>query len=191
MQRALKQLINMDPAWTAADMEQRIGRIVRQGNTFDTVDVVNLVARRSYDAMMYQYVARKAGFVQQIRREDVPATMEDLGGDFAASWAQTKAAATGDPVFVQQVEADQHVTSLLARRDIVHNTNAARDATITALQRPHRHRHRRPARVAGRQRPRRRVAGHRPDPAAVGVPRRAHRPRQRTRRPRHRADPHS
>ena len=135
VQRALKQLINMDPAWTAADMEQRIGRIVRQGNTFDTVDVVNLVARRSYDAMMYQYVARKAGFVQQIRREDVPATMEDLGGDFAASWAQTKAAATGDPVFVQQVEADQHVTSLLARRDIVHNTNAARDATITALHR--------------------------------------------------------
>lgn len=37
-QRALKQLVNMDPSWTAADMEQRIGRIIRQGNVFDTVD---------------------------------------------------------------------------------------------------------------------------------------------------------
>lgn len=132
-QRALKQLVNMDPSWTAADMEQRIGRIIRQGNVFDTVDVVNLVARRSYDAMMYQYVARKAAFVQQIRRHDVPATMEDVGGDFAASWAQTKAAATGDPVFVQQVEADQLVTALEARRDVVTNNNLARTASIKAL----------------------------------------------------------
>ena len=135
VQRALKQLINLDPAWTAADMEQRIGRIIRQGNTFQEVSIVNVVARRSYDAMMYQYVARKSAFVAQLRRADVPQTMEDVGGDMSLSWAQTKAAATGDPVFVQQVEAEQKVTLLHAHRNAVTNNNAARQATLRSLQR--------------------------------------------------------
>ncbi|MBD8055625.1 DEAD/DEAH box helicase family protein [Rhodococcus ruber] len=133
VQRALKQMINLDPAWTAADMEQRLGRIIRQGNVHDTVRVVNMVARRSYDAMMYQYVARKSNFVAMIRKADVPPTMEDLGGDLTVSWAQSKAAATGDPVFVAQVEADQQVAELEARRDAVLNANAARSAAIRAL----------------------------------------------------------
>ncbi len=134
VQRALKQMVNLDPAWTAADMEQRIGRIIRQGNVNETVSVVNMVARRSYDAMMYQYVARKASFVGMIRKADLPPSMEDIGGDLAASWAQSKAAATGDPVFVQQVEADQRVANLEARRDAVLNANAARNAAIRGLQ---------------------------------------------------------
>uniref|UniRef100_UPI00265876A6 helicase-related protein n=1 Tax=Rhodococcus pyridinivorans TaxID=103816 RepID=UPI00265876A6 len=135
VQRALKQMINLDPAWTAADMEQRLGRIIRQGNVHETVSVVNMVARRSYDAMMYQYVARKSNFVSMIRKADVPPTMEDLGGDLTVSWAQSKAAATGDPVFVEQVEADQKVAELEARRDAVLNANAARNAAIRALSR--------------------------------------------------------
>ncbi|WP_416063844.1 helicase-related protein [Rhodococcus indonesiensis] len=133
VQRALKQMINLDPAWTAADMEQRLGRIIRQGNVHQTVSVVNMVARRSYDAMMYQYVARKSNFVAMIRKADVPPTMEDLGGDLTVSWAQSKAAATGDPVFVAQVEADQQVADLEARRDAVQGANAARSAAIRAL----------------------------------------------------------
>ncbi|MBX4171466.1 DEAD/DEAH box helicase family protein, partial [Rhodococcus sp. DMU2021] len=135
VQRALKQMINMDPAWTAADMEQRLGRIIRQGNVHERVSVVNMVARRSYDAMMYQYVARKSNFVAMIRKADVPPTMEDLGGDLTVSWAQSKAAATGDPVFVEQVEADQKVAELQARRDAVRGANAARNAAIRALSR--------------------------------------------------------
>lgn len=135
VQRALKQMINLDPAWTAADMEQRLGRIIRQGNVHETVSVVNMVARRSYDAMMYQYVARKSNFVAMIRKADVPPTMEDIGGDLTVSWAQSKAAATGDPVFVEQVEADQKVAELEARRDAVLNANAARNAAIRALSR--------------------------------------------------------
>ncbi|WP_254707654.1 helicase-related protein [Rhodococcus pyridinivorans] len=135
VQRALKQMINLDPAWTAADMEQRLGRIIRQGNVHETVSVVNMVARRSYDAMMYQYVARKSNFVSMIRKADVAPTMEDLGGDLTVSWAQSKAAATGDPVFVEQVEADQKVAELEARRDAVRGANAARNAAIRALSR--------------------------------------------------------
>ncbi|WP_228045305.1 helicase-related protein [Rhodococcus pyridinivorans] len=135
VQRALKQMINLDPAWTAADMEQRLGRIIRQGNVHETVSVVNMVARRSYDAMMYQYVARKSNFVSMIRKADVPPTMDDIGGDLTVSWAQSKAAATGDPVFVEQVEADQKVAELEARRDAVLNANAARNAAIRALSR--------------------------------------------------------
>lgn len=135
IQRALKSLTNLDPAWTASDLEQRVGRIIRQGNVHKTVQVFNVVARRSYDAMMYQYVARKSAFVAQLRREDVPQTMEDVGGDLSLSWAQTKAAATGDPVFVQQVEAEQKVSMLEAQRAAVTNNNAARLATLRSLER--------------------------------------------------------
>ncbi|MCT7294126.1 helicase, partial [Rhodococcus sp. PAE-6] len=66
---------------------------------------------------------------------DVPPTMDDIGGDLTVSWAQSKAAATGDPVFVEQVEADQKVAELEARRDAVLNANAARNAAIRALSR--------------------------------------------------------
>lgn len=132
-QRALKQLVNLDPAWTAADLEQRIGRIIRQGNVHEVVRVTNLVARRSFDAMMYQYVTRKSSFNSTIRNADVPATMEDLGGDLTATWAQSKAVATGDPVFVEQVEADQKVANLEAKRDATRNANAARQAAIRGL----------------------------------------------------------
>src|SRR5690606_36941352 len=82
-----------------------------------------------------QYVARKSNFVAMIRKADVPPTMEDLGSDLTVSWAQSKAAATGDPVFTQQVEADQKVAELEARRHAVLNANAARNAAIRALSR--------------------------------------------------------
>lgn len=134
-QRLLKTVLNMDSAWTAADMEQRIGRGIRQGNVNDEVNIVNLVARRSYDATMYQVVERKASAVAQIRSEDLPPTMEDIGADLTLSWAQTKAAATGDQVYIKQVEADQKAETLEARQKAVDNANAARRASIAALRR--------------------------------------------------------
>ncbi|AEF43133.1 hypothetical protein AS9A_P20089 (plasmid) [Hoyosella subflava DQS3-9A1] len=134
-QRLLKTVLNMDAAWTAADMEQRIGRGIRQGNVNDDVNIVNLVARRSYDATMYQVVERKANAVAQIRSEDLPPAMEDIGADLTLSWAQTKAAATGDQVYIKQVEADQNVETLEARQKAVDNANAARRASISALRR--------------------------------------------------------
>ncbi|QSE87019.1 DEAD/DEAH box helicase family protein (plasmid) [Rhodococcus koreensis] len=134
-QRLLKQLISLDPAWTAADMQQRFGRIIRQGNVHAEVDVVNIVARRSYDATMWQIIERKAHAVQQLRSSDVPDTMEDVGGDIALSAAQTKAAATGDPVYVQVVEQQAYVDSLESEQTMIANANAARHGVIGRLDR--------------------------------------------------------
>ncbi|WP_072691407.1 helicase-related protein [Rhodococcus marinonascens] len=134
-QRLLKQLISLDPAWTAADMQQRFGRIIRQGNVHREVDVVNMVARRSYDATMWQIIERKATAVQQIRRGDVPDTMEDVGGDIALSAAHTKAAATGDPVYVQVVEQQAFVDGLESEQTMTANANASRHAAIERLDR--------------------------------------------------------
>ncbi|NKZ93281.1 DEAD/DEAH box helicase family protein [Rhodococcus hoagii] len=134
-QRLLKQLISLDPAWTAADMQQRFGRIIRQGNVHAEVDVVNVVARRSYDATMWQIIERKANAVQQIRSADIPDTMEDVGGDIALSAAQTKAAATGDPVYVQVVEQQAFVDGLESEQTMIANGNASRHAAIERLDR--------------------------------------------------------
>lgn len=134
-QRLLKQLISLDPAWTAADMQQRFGRIIRQGNVHKDVDVVNLVARRSFDATMWQIIERKANAVQQIRNADVPDTLEDIGGDIALSAAQTKAAATGDPVYVQVVEQEAFVDALESEQAMIANGNASRHSAIERLAR--------------------------------------------------------
>lgn len=134
-QRLLKQLISLDPAWTAADMQQRFGRIIRQGNVHSEVDVVNIVARRSYDATMWQIIERKAHSVQQLRSDDVPDTMEDVGGDIALSAAQTKAAATGDPVYVRAIEQQAHVDALESEQTMIANANASRRAAINRLDR--------------------------------------------------------
>lgn len=134
-QRLLKQLISLDPAWTAADMQQRFGRIIRQGNVHQEVDVVNIVARRSFDATMWQIIERKANAVQQIRSTDVPDTLEDIGGDIALSAAQTKAAATGDPVYVQLVEQEAFVAALESEQAMVANGNTSRHSALDRLGR--------------------------------------------------------
>lgn len=134
-QRLLKQLISLDPAWTAADMQQRFGRIIRQGNVHREVDVVNIVARRSYDATMWQIIERKAHSVQQLRGGEIPDTMEDVGGDIALSAAQTKAAATGDPVYVRAIEQQAHVDALESEQTMIANANASRRAAIDRLDR--------------------------------------------------------
>ncbi|CRK54635.1 putative Helicase conserved C-terminal domain protein [Rhodococcus sp. RD6.2] len=134
-QRLLKQLISMDPAWTPADMRQRFGRIIRQGNVHQEVDVVNIVARGSYDAVMWQIIERKDAGAQQLRSAHVPDVLEDIGGEIALSAAQTKAAATGDPVYVQLVEQESFVGGLESEQAMIANGNASRHSAIERLDR--------------------------------------------------------
>ena len=132
----------MDPAWTAADMEERIGRTIRQGNTFDTVDVVNLVARRSYDAMMTNTSPAKP-----VRATDPPRRRPRHHGRprrrLRRLLGPDQGRRHGDPVFVQQVEADQHVTTCSpAATRAQHQRRPRRHHHRPAP--PHRRRHRRP-----------------------------------------------
>ena len=109
-------LHHVDVPWRPADLEQREGRILRQGNQNDEVDIFNYVTESSYDTVMWQKVQAKTVFIEQMRRNEVLDTeIEDLsGGDIGAAAAETKAIATGDPRYLRQVELDDDVRRLTA-----------------------------------------------------------------------------
>ncbi len=121
-------LHHVDVPWRPADLEQREGRIIRQGNQNSSIEIINYVTEGSFDTFMWQKVEAKSLFISQIKRNEVDANeAEDLGGEFTASAAETKAAATGDPRYIRQVQLQDEVQRLdalershfdaLARRD--------------------------------------------------------------------------
>ncbi|AHK35497.1 hypothetical protein Pd630_LPD10047 (plasmid) [Rhodococcus opacus PD630] len=129
-QRLLKALHHMDCPYRPADLEQREGRILRQGNVNAEVEILNYVAERSFDATMWQIVERKAFYIQQLRTGDLPYAIEDVGGDMALSAAQTKAAATGDPIYVQAVEKEAEVKKLVNEEQAIAQTNTLNEYMI-------------------------------------------------------------
>ncbi len=116
VQSRLRALHHVDVPWRPADLEQREGRILRQGNQNDIVDIVNYVTEGTYDTVMWQKVQAKALFIEQMRRNEViDNEIEDLsGGDIGSAAAETKAIATGDPRYVKQVELEDEVKRLSA-----------------------------------------------------------------------------
>ena len=112
-------LHHVDVPWRPADLEQRDGRIIRQGNQNKKVHVFNYVAERAYDTVMWQGVHRKAHFIEQFRNADRSMRrMPDLGADsIAENAAMTKALATGDPRYLRQVELDAQVIELQSEAD--------------------------------------------------------------------------
>ena len=95
------------------DLEQREGRAIRQGNQNAEVEILNYVTEGSFDTFMWQKVEAKAMFIEQIKRNEVDATeVDDIGGEFTASAAETKAASTGDPRYIQQVKLTDEVARL-------------------------------------------------------------------------------
>lgn len=110
-------LHHVDVPWRPGDLEQREGRIIRQGNQNTEVEILNYVAEGSYDTVMWQKVESKAVFINQAKRNEVGdlREVEDLGGgDIGESAAATKAIATGDPRYLRQVELDETVQRLSA-----------------------------------------------------------------------------
>ncbi|MBM9839665.1 DEAD/DEAH box helicase family protein [Rhodococcus hoagii] len=134
-QRLLKALHHMDCPYRPADLEQREGRIIRQGNVNREVEILNYVAERSFDATMWQIVERKAHYIQQLRTGDVPHAIEDIGGDMALSAAQTKAAATGDPIYVDAVEKESEVKKLVNEEQAVAQINRLNEFMVRKFTR--------------------------------------------------------
>lgn len=127
VQTRLRALHHVDVPWRPADLEQREGRIIRQGNQNPEVDIVNYVTEGAFDTVMWQKVEAKARFIEQVKRENVDVDeIEDLGGgDISGAAAETKAIATGDPRYIKQVELDDDVRRLSALES-AHRDAAAR-----------------------------------------------------------------
>ncbi|MCX5042489.1 helicase [Aldersonia sp. NBC_00410] len=120
VQDRIVALHHIDVPWRPADLEQREGRAIRQGNQNPQVRVLNYVAEKTYDTVMWQTVHRKAHFIEQLRRADRSMRrVPDLGADSVAeNAALTKALATGDQRYLRQVELDSQVQDLQAQADV-------------------------------------------------------------------------
>ncbi len=105
-------LHHLDCPWRPADLQQREGRILRQGNQNAEVDIFRYVTEGSFDGFMWQTVARKAQFIAQMMRGRLDVReIEDIG-DAALSYNEVKALATGNPLLLDQAALQAEVTKL-------------------------------------------------------------------------------
>lgn len=111
---------HLDAPWRPSDIEQREGRILRQGNLLWERDpdnfhvrIVRYATERTYDARMWQTLETKARFINALRKASSTGlrAVEDVGGD-VASYAELKAAATGNPFILEQVRLDSELRRL-------------------------------------------------------------------------------
>jgi len=120
VQNKLIALHHLDCPWRPNDIEQREGRILRQGNENDEVQVFRYVTEGSFDAYSYQLVQSKATFINQIMTSSVGTrSMEDID-DSALSYAEVKAIATGNKLIMDKFKVEnelKQISVLKARYD--------------------------------------------------------------------------
>jgi N12 class adenine-specific DNA methylase/SAM-dependent methyltransferase len=112
VQKRLVALHHLDAPWKPAEVEQREGRILRQGNENSEVAVYRYVTEGSFDAYMWQALETKARFISQVMTGDNAARRaEDIGGQ-ELSYAEVKAIASGNPAVLTLAEADAELQRL-------------------------------------------------------------------------------
>lgn len=114
VQTHLAALHHLDCPWRSSDIEQREGRILRQGNINDKVDIYRYVVKNTFDAYLWQIVENKQRFISQVMRGDIGIrNCEDMD-ETALSFAEIKACATGDIRIKEKMELDIKVQRLSA-----------------------------------------------------------------------------
>ena len=130
---------HLDAPWRPADIEQRDGRILRQGNQNPEVRILRYVTEGSFDTYMWQTLERKAAFIAQVTRGDLPDRDVDDIGDQALSFAEVKALATGDPLVLEKAAVDADVARLTrlerAHQDDQHRLRRTHDTASTRAER--------------------------------------------------------
>ena len=111
VQKRLVAAHHLDAPWRPSDLEQRNGRIIRQGNMFYernpdtfTVKIFNYATKRTYDSRMWQCIEYKSAAIEQFRKGDLLQRVIDDVASEAANAAEMKAAASGNPLILMQVQ---------------------------------------------------------------------------------------
>jgi N12 class adenine-specific DNA methylase len=116
VQERLIALHHLDAPWRPADVEQREGRILRQGNKNSTVQVYRYVTEGSFDAYMWQTLETKAKFIAQVMSGDMTVRrLEDLDSA-ALTYAEVKAIASGNPLVIEKAQVDAELIRLTRLR---------------------------------------------------------------------------
>jgi hypothetical protein len=112
VQERLIALHHLDAPWRPADVEQREGRILRQGNTNAEVQIYRYVTEQSFEAYMWQTLETKAKFIGQVMTgESDLRRIEDVDGT-ALTYAEVKAIASGNPMVIEKARIDAEIARL-------------------------------------------------------------------------------
>ena len=112
VQDKLIALHDLDCPWRPSDLQQRLGRIVRQGNDNEEVEIFRYVTEGTFDAYLYQLVENKQKFIAQIMTSKSPVRVADDVDETALSYSEIKALATGNPLIIEKCNLDMEVAKL-------------------------------------------------------------------------------
>lgn len=131
VQKRLIALHDLDCPWRPSDLEQRAGRIVRQGNENKEVDIYRYVTKETFDAYLYQLVENKQKFISQIMTSKSPVrTAEDID-EASLSYAEIKMLATGNPHIKEKMDLDIQMARLrLLKQNFLSEKYALQDRIV-------------------------------------------------------------
>ncbi|EPV75119.1 hypothetical protein SAG0366_06260, partial [Streptococcus agalactiae GB00947] len=112
VQNKLIALHDLDVPWRPSDLEQRSGRIVRQGNENDKVNIFRYVTENTFDAYLWQTIENKQKFISQIMTSKTPVRVAEDVDEASLSYSEIKALATGNPLIKEKMDLDNEVTKL-------------------------------------------------------------------------------
>lgn len=131
-------LHHLDAPWRPCDIEQREGRIVRQGNLNPAVDLRVYVTEGTFDAYMWQTLETKAGFIDQVTAGQVNARTVDDIGESSMGFAEIKAAAAGNPLILEHAQIGLQIRAARGRKSTHRRQHAELVGMRRALELEHR-----------------------------------------------------
>lgn len=130
IQTKLAALHNLDIPWKPSDIEQRNGRIIRQGNEFDKVGVYNYVTENTFDAYLMNIIVTKQRFISQLMSGDTTARSCEDVDEAVLNYSEMQALASGDERIKEKIELDGDVARLRLLESEHYNAQYLLDDTI-------------------------------------------------------------
>ena len=133
VQTRLVALHHLDAPWRPCDVEQREGRILRQGNECEEVEIFRYVTEQSFDSYMWQTLETKVRFIAQVMKGDLGIrSLEDV--ELAAlSYAEVKALASGNPLVIEKAGVDAEVVKFATLFSVWRNQRYANESEVGRL----------------------------------------------------------
>ena len=131
VQTRLIALHDLDCPWRPADLTQRLGRIVRQGNMNKEVHIYRYVTKNTFDAYLFQLVEKKQKFISQIMTSKTPVRSAEDIDEVALSYGEIKALASGNPMIMEKTNLDAEVSRLkLLKQSYLNQKYALEDKIV-------------------------------------------------------------